>query len=48
MSVDGAQNSAEFGWCLGLVGGEEGPQEPVVQFGVEDRDLEAVGGVARR
>ena len=30
--------------CLGLVGGEQGAQQPVVQFGVEDGDLDAVGG----
>ena len=28
----------------GLVGGEEGPQEPVVELGVEDGDADAVGG----
>ena len=44
MLVDGAQGGAEFGRGLGLVGGQERAQEPVVQLGVEDRDLEPVGG----
>ena len=29
---------------LGLVGGQQWPQEPVVQLGVEDRGAEAVRG----
>ena len=42
--VDGAQGGSEFGGCLGLVGGQERAQEPVVELGVEDRDFGAVGG----
>jgi hypothetical protein len=42
--VDGAQGGAESGWGLGLAGGQERAQLAVVDFGVEDRDLDAVGG----
>ena len=37
VGVDSVQGCPEFGWGLGLVGGEQQPQEPVVQLGVEDR-----------
>jgi hypothetical protein len=30
--------------CLGLVGGGEWDEESVVEFGVEDRDVDAVAG----
>jgi len=43
MLVDGAQRGPEFSRGLGLVGGQERAQEPVVQLGVEDRDADAVG-----
>ena len=42
--VDGAQGGTEVGWGLGLVGGEQRPEDAVVDFGVEDREAEAVGG----
>src|SRR5271169_2099117 len=42
--VDGAQGVPELGGCLGLAGGQQGPQEPVVDLGVEDRGADAVGG----
>jgi hypothetical protein len=38
--VDGAQGGAQFGRGLGLVGGEGRAQQPVVQLGVEDGDLD--------
>ena len=44
MLVDGAEGGAEFGWGLGLVGGQQWAQQPVVQLGVEDGDLDSVGG----
>jgi hypothetical protein len=39
---DGLQGSPEFGWRLGLVGGNQRDQEPVVELGVEDGDANAV------
>jgi hypothetical protein len=36
--VDGAERGSEFGRSLGLVGGQQWAQEPVVDLGVEDRD----------
>ena len=42
--VDGAQGGAELGWGLGLADGEQQGQDAVVDFGVEDREGEAVGG----
>ena len=42
--VDGAQGGAEFGRGLGLVGGQERAQQAVVELGVKDRGLDAVGG----
>jgi len=44
VGVDSAQGCPEFGWGLGLVGGQQRPQEPVVQLGVEDRGATAVRG----
>ncbi len=44
MPVDGTQGGSEFGWGLGLVGGPERAQQPVVQLGIEDRDLDPVEG----
>jgi hypothetical protein len=44
VGVDSAQGCAEFGWGLGLVGGQQGAQEPVVELGVEDRGAQAVRG----
>jgi hypothetical protein len=41
---DGAQGGAELWWGLGLAGGEQGAQDAVADFGVEDRELQAVGG----
>jgi hypothetical protein len=41
---DGGGRGLEFGWCLGLVGGDEGNQEPVVDLEVEDGDADAVCG----
>jgi hypothetical protein len=43
MPVDRAQGGAEFGRGLGLVGAQERAQQPVVQLGVEDSDLDPVG-----
>jgi hypothetical protein len=31
--IDGAQGGPELGGCLGLVGGQQWAQEPVVQLG---------------
>jgi hypothetical protein len=43
--VDGSERGTWFGWCVGLaVGGKQGCEDPVVDFGVEDRELGAVGG----
>jgi hypothetical protein len=42
--VDGAQGGSEFGWGLGLVGGQQRAQQPVVEFGVEDRGADAIRG----
>ena len=39
MLVDGTQGDAEFGRGLGLVGGQERAEEPVVELGVEDGDF---------
>jgi hypothetical protein len=36
--IDGVECVAEFGWCLGLIGGEQWGQDPIVDFGVEDRE----------
>jgi hypothetical protein len=36
--VDGVECGAEPWWGLGLVGGEEWPQDSVVDFAVEDRE----------
>ena len=44
VAVEGAQGLAEFGWGLRLVGGGERDEQPVVDFGVEDRDADAVAG----
>jgi hypothetical protein len=41
--VDDSQSGSEFGGCLGLIGGKEGAQEPVVEFGVENDDAGASG-----
>ena len=41
---DGRQRGAEVGRCLGLVGGGERDEEPVVDLDVEDGDAYAVGG----
>jgi hypothetical protein len=45
--VDGVQDGAESGWGLGLVGGQQWAQQPVVELGVEDGDLDPVGGSGR-
>ncbi|HTT53771.1 MAG TPA: hypothetical protein VMH35_20440 [Streptosporangiaceae bacterium] len=37
--VNGVQGGAEFGWGWGLVGGQQWAEQPIVQFGVEDRGL---------
>jgi hypothetical protein len=42
--VEGVQRGAEFGWRLGLVGGEERAQDAVVDLGVEECETEPVGG----
>ncbi len=42
--IEGVQGGAEFGWCLGLVGGEEWGEDAVVDFGVEDGEAQTVGG----
>jgi hypothetical protein len=44
MQVEGVYGSAEFGWCLGLVGGDERAEHTVVDLGVEDCEAEPVGG----
>jgi hypothetical protein len=44
VTVDGAQRGAEFGWGLGLIAGNEGSQDAVVDFAVEDREAESVVG----
>jgi len=41
---DGGERGAEFWWGLGLVGGGERDEEPVVDLGVEDGDPDAIGG----
>jgi hypothetical protein len=41
---DGAQGGAELRWGLGPAGGEQRAQDAVADFGVEDRELQAVGG----
>ena len=33
---DGVEGSPELGWRLGLVGGDERAEEPVVELGVEE------------
>ena len=45
--VEGVQRGAEFGWCLGLVGGEERAQHALVDLGVETGETEPVGGGRR-
>src|SRR5256886_10375206 len=44
MVGDGGQGAAEFGWGLGLIGGGEWDEEPVVELGVEHGDADAVRG----
>jgi hypothetical protein len=44
MLAQGVQGLPEFGWRLGLVGGHERAEQPVVELGVEDGELDAVGG----
>jgi hypothetical protein len=41
---DSGQGCSELGWGLGLVGGGERNEHPVVDLGVEDGDADAVGG----
>ena len=41
---DGGERGAEGRWGLGLVGGGERDEEPVVDLGVEDGDADAVAG----
>lgn len=38
MPVQGARRLPKFGWCLGLVGGGEWNQQPLVDLDVEHRD----------
>src|SRR5215472_7335537 len=44
MAGDGRQRGTEIGGRLGLVGGGERDEEPVVDLGVEDGDADAVVG----
>ena len=44
MSVDGTQCISQWWWRGWLVGGQEGPQQSGVQFGVEDCKPHSVAG----
>jgi hypothetical protein len=44
VGVDGAHGGGQRWWGLGAVGGQQWSQHPVVDFGVEDREGEAVLG----
>jgi hypothetical protein len=44
MLIQGVQRLPELWWCLWLVGCHEGAEQPVVELGVEDGELDAVGG----
>jgi hypothetical protein len=44
VAVDGGQGVAEFGRCGWAVGAQQRSEQPVVEFGVEDRDALAVRG----
>jgi hypothetical protein len=38
VAVEGGQRRSQFGWGLGLVGGQQRAKQPVVDLGVEHRD----------
>ena len=42
--VKWVQGRAEFRRCLRLIGGEQWGEDPIVHFGVEDREAQTVGG----
>jgi len=42
--VDGAQGGAQLRWGLRCGGGQQRPQDAVVDLGVEDRERLTVGG----
>jgi hypothetical protein len=42
--VECVHGGAEFRWCLRLIGGEQWGEDPIVHFGVEDREAQTVGG----
>ena len=46
VNIDGVQGFSQWEWRGWRVGGEQGPQQAVVQFGVEDREAQAVVGEA--
>jgi hypothetical protein len=41
---DRGERGPQFWWGLGLVGGGERDQQPVIDLGVEDGDADAVAG----
>jgi hypothetical protein len=44
VNVYGVQCLSQWRWCGWLVGGQQRTQQPVVQFGVEDRKPQPVAG----
>jgi hypothetical protein len=42
--IQGVQGLSQLGWCLWLVGGHERAEQPVVELGVEDSELDPVRG----
>ena len=46
VNVYGVQCLSQWRWCGWLVGGQQRTQQPVVQFGVEDRKPQPIGGQA--
>ena len=46
VSFNGAQGVSQCWWRGWLVGGQQGTQQAVVQFGVEDRKPQPVAGEA--
>jgi hypothetical protein len=44
LPIDDAQGVAKLEWSWWPISGQQGAEQPVVELGVEDRHLDALGG----